>query len=87
MTDDEMIIGAKILPEKYEEIERRVVDLYAKQGIHSLPIDPFAIIKNKGYVLIPFSKFKLDNRPDCIDEDNDAFSFYAPKMKNANNCL
>lgn len=46
-----------------------------------MPIDPFNIIKNKGYVLIPFSKFEPDNRPDCIDEDNDAFSFYDPTMK------
>lgn len=81
MIDDEMIIGAKIPPGKYEEIERRVVDLYVEQDIHNMPIDPFTIIKNRGYDLIPFSKFDPYNRPDCIDEDNDAFSFYDPTMK------
>lgn len=81
MIDDEMVSGVKIPLEKYSEIERRVVDLYVEQNINKLPIDPFEIIKNRGYLLIPFSKFEPNNRPDCIDEDNDAFSFYNPKMK------
>lgn len=81
MIDDEMMIGVKLPSGKYEEIERSVVDLYVEQNIHNIPIDPFSIIKNRGYVLIPFSVFKPDNRPDCIDDDNDAFSFYDPKMK------
>lgn len=81
MIDDEMISGVKIPPSIYEEIEKCVVDLYVEQDIHNIPIDPFSIIKNRGYVLIPFSTFELNNRPDCIDEDNDAFSFYDPKIK------
>lgn len=81
MIDYEVIIVARIPPGKYEEIERRVVDLYVEQDIHNMPIDPFNIIKNRGYALIPFSTFNPNNRPDCIDEDNDAFSFYDPTMK------
>lgn len=75
------MIGAKIPPGKYEEIERRVLDLYVEQNIHSFPIDPFEIIKNRGYLLIPFSRFENDVRPDCIAEDNDAFSFFHPDLK------
>lgn len=76
-----MTSGVKIPTWKYTKIERAVVDLYIKQDVHSLPIEPFSIIKNKGYALIPFSKFKPYNRTNCIDEDNDAFSFYDPKTK------
>ncbi len=82
MIDEERTRAVRIPPWKYDEIEKRVVDLYIEQNIHSVPIDPFAIIKNRGYVLVPFSKFGQDSRPDCIDENNDAFSFYVPELKN-----
>lgn len=72
----------KIPPWKYEEIERKVVNLYIEQNIHRMPIDPFAIIRNRGYILVPFSKFNKENRPECVDEKNDAFSFYVPELKN-----
>lgn len=71
----------KIPPQKYEEIEKKVVELYTAQGIHSVPINPFEIIKNRGYVLVPFSKVDRKKYLDCIDENDDAFSFYAPELK------
>lgn len=72
----------KIPPWKYEEIERKVANLYIEQDIRSLPIDPFPIIKKRGYILIPFSKFKQGGRLDCLDENDDAFSFYMLELRN-----
>ena len=41
---DERTFATKIPPWKYAEIEKKVVELYIEQGIHSFPIDPFEII-------------------------------------------
>lgn len=78
---DECTFATKIPPWKYAEIEKKVVELYIEQGIHSFPIDPFEIIKQRGYILTPFSKFDNSNRPEVIDDNNDAFSFYVPELK------
>ena len=71
----------KIPKYRYEEIEKKVVDLYKRHGIHNIPIDPFKILENSGFVLIPFSKFDDNNRPKEVNDKNDAFSFYSPKHK------
>ena len=75
MIDTVQTKPSKIPPWKYAEIERKVVDLYIEQDIHKLPIDPFEIIKKRGYILVPFSKLKLDFLEQSIDKPNDAFSF------------
>lgn len=56
--------ASKIPKWKYEEIEKKVVDLYIEQQIHKLPIDPFAIIKTRGYIMVPFSKLGDVVRPE-----------------------
>ena len=81
MIDTDRVVASKIPKWRYEEIERVVVDLYVKHSIHNIPIEPFKILEERGYVLIPFSKF---NKEDCfeqVNDDNDAFSFYSPKHK------
>lgn len=78
---DENTFAIKIPAWKYAEIEKKVVELYIKQKVCSFPIDPFEIIRVKGYRLIPFSKFNNGNRPECVSDDNDAFSFFAPNLE------
>lgn len=78
---DELSFATKIPSWKYAEIEKKVVDLYSELGIHNFPIDPFEIIKKKGYILTPFSKFDSATNPDIINDNIDAFSFYAPELK------
>lgn len=74
MSDDDCKMETKMPSWLYEKIERKVVALYVEQGIRHLPIDPFAIIENRGYKLIPYCK-PIDNSSD----DEDAFSqFYPP---------
>lgn len=52
-------IDRLILPSSlYREIEERVVDMFQKNNIHTVPIDPFAIAKKEGFEVIPFSKLK-----------------------------
>lgn len=82
MINYENEISIKIPKWRYDEIERKVVELYIKEKIHSVPINPFKIIERRGYILIPFSRIEAENRPAEVNDDNDAFSFYSPKENN-----
>ena len=68
----------RIPKKKYDEIEKKVVDLYIEQNICNIPIDPFQIIQNRGYILVPFSKIGDAVRPKSKCDENDAFSFFSP---------
>lgn len=81
MTGEENAVKAEIPKWKYREIESKAVELYIEHKIQNLPINPFDIIKDKGYILVPFSKLEECARPECVNEDNDAFSFYNPQCK------
>lgn len=75
--NDDRKLEIRIPPHYYERIERKVVALYVEQGICSIPIDPFAIIKKRGYILVEYNKI---NHPTKKDGD-DAFSWYDPQRK------
>lgn len=81
MIDNDKLIMFKIPQWRYDEIEKKVVEMYVEQGIHSFPIDPFKILEKKGYTLIPFSRFCIEERPEIVNDDNDAFSFFSPQNK------
>ena len=72
----------KIPAWKYTEIEKDVVRLYKELHINTLPLDPFEIIKKKGYKLIPFSKIGEEFCNGILQGDNDAFSFRNPQDGN-----
>jgi hypothetical protein len=56
MTDEAVTLGKLIIPPKvYALVECLAVQLFIELGIHSVPIDPFYIARQKGYVLVPFS--------------------------------
>ncbi len=78
MIDTDRINASKIPKWKYDEIEQKVVNLYIEQNIRKFPVDPFEIIKNRGYILIPFSKLGDVVRPESEYDENDAFSFFSP---------
>lgn len=71
----------KIPSWRYEEIEKKVVDLYIEQSITKIPIDPFEIINKRGYIKIPFSKIGDNKIFKTNREEKDAFSFYSPTDK------
>ena len=77
MQKDEVLM--KIPAWKYTEVEVLVAKLYKELQIKSLPIDPFEIIKKRGYELIPFSKMGEKFSLEFFNGDNDAFSFYDPQ--------
>jgi len=79
MIDTVQTKASKIPSWKYAEIEKKVVALYIEQNIHKLPIDPFQIIQNRGYILVPFSKLGLNLSEESLNGHNDAFSFYSPQ--------
>lgn len=82
MTDTEYTSQFRISYSKYEKIERKVVDLYVEQDIHTIPIDPFEIIKKRKYTLIPFSTLSDSVREIIGNENNDAFSFFDKQSNN-----
>ncbi len=73
MTDENVKITPRIPSWRYREIEKKVVNLYKENGFYKPPIDPYEIIKNRGYKLVPFSR--VDGLTQILKEDKDAFSF------------
>lgn len=47
MIDNDKLIMFKIPQWRYDEIEKKVVEMYVEQGIHSFPIDPFKILEKR----------------------------------------
>ncbi len=81
-----MIDTARVNPSKipswmYDEIERKVVDLYKEQGITEVPINPFEIIKKRGYILVPFSKLQNTFLSGKDGDKHDALSFFVPELQ------
>lgn len=72
----------KIPAWKYTEIEKKVAFLYREMHINTLPLDPFDVIKQKGYKLIPFSMLGEDFCSRILQRGNDAFSFRNPQDGN-----
>lgn len=72
---------SKIPSWMYDKIERKVVDLYIEQSITEIPINPFEIIKNRGYVLVPFSKLQNTLLSGKDSDKHDALSFFSPELQ------
>ena len=79
MIDENHATSSKIPKWKYEEIEKKVLSLYTELNIRKLPIDPLAITRKLGYILVPFSKVGEAVEPQSENDENDAFSFFNPK--------
>ena len=82
MIDTVRTNSSKIPSWLYAKIERKVVDLYIEQGITEIPIDPFEIIKKRGYILVPFSKLQNTFLSREDNDKHDALSFFDPELKN-----
>lgn len=69
------------LPKKaYEKIKRAVVELFKELDINAIPIDPFEIARQKGYILIPFSALPLEAIQMLRLREIDGTSFFDPKQ-------
>ncbi|MBQ8433196.1 MAG: ImmA/IrrE family metallo-endopeptidase [Clostridia bacterium] len=79
MTDTARTEQSKLPHWLYEKIERKVVDLYIELGIQEIPVDPFEIIRKRGYIAMPFSKIKDIDFLKFANGSNDAFSFFNPE--------
>ncbi len=66
--------GARLTSRTYLECEKAVADLYVMLDITMIPINPFAIMKRKGYDIMEFSECSL---PKDVKQA-DAFSFIHP---------
>lgn len=63
MIDEERCANESLPRSIYEKIEISVVELFRELLINEFPIDPFDIVRKKGWALIPYSKLdemKLD---------------------------
>lgn len=65
----------------YDEIERKIANLFNRLNIREYPIDPMKIAESLGYELIPFSKMNNEAKKMLISKDSDGISFYNPIIK------
>ena len=75
MTEQENVLSTRIPSWKFVEIEKKVVSLYTEQKIRRVPINPFEIIKKRGYILIPFSEVSGRHCQEYINEESDDICF------------
>ena len=73
--------GAKLLSKNYESIERKVVSLYKETGISSLPIDPFAIAKRRGYVVKKLSSLNSSAKQLFSKKELDGINYFDPELQ------
>lgn len=52
--------------QRYEQIKRKAVDLLAKVGEKSIPIDPFAIAAKIGIHTVSYSSLGNDGKAACL---------------------
>ncbi len=82
MSNDENEYLNKLIlpPSLYKEIEEKVVDMFHKNDIHTVPIDPFLIAKNEGFELLPYSQLKEKIKLAVKAGEYDGMSFhYKPR--------
>lgn len=84
MINEPEYIAIRLPSKMYNIIEEKVVSLYKELNITKVPIDPFNIAKQKGFIVKPFSQFNKDlygillrDKKDKID----GISHYDPDLK------
>ena len=81
MIDDEEIVGLHLPPKEYERIEETVVELFMGLNISSVPIDPFAIAEQMGYIVKEYSELERPARHYLRTGNADGCSLYNPKLQ------
>lgn len=67
------------LPQKlYDEIEKKIVSLYRSLNITTVPINPFEIVEQLNYVVMPYSKFNKENRMELRKRKISGYSVFDP---------
>ncbi|MBP5417508.1 MAG: ImmA/IrrE family metallo-endopeptidase [Clostridiales bacterium] len=81
MSYEEEYTDIKLPKKAYDKIVIAVTKLFVELGIGTYPIDPFEIIKRKGYILRTYSKLSVQKQRALKAKDLDATSFYDPSLK------
>lgn len=69
------------IPKKvYDKIEAAVVGLFVELNISSFPIDPFDIVKRKGYILHTYSELLSEVRQELVQRKLEATSMFNPVL-------
>lgn len=64
----------ELTSEQCESVIMQVIDMFEECGIHTLPIDPFAIAAKLHYILVPYSALSLEYLRYALLISSDAFS-------------
>lgn len=80
MNYEDELIAIKLPKKAYAKIEMAVAKLFVELRIGSYPINPFEIIRRKGYVLRSYSDLSIQKRNALKTKDLDATSFYDPQL-------
>ena len=81
MSYEDELTDIKLPKKAYTMIEIAVTNLFLELGIGKYPINPFEIIRKKGYVLHSYSELPNKARSLLASYNLDATSFYDPNLK------
>ncbi len=70
----------KLPPKLYNEIEQKVVSLYRDLNVTEVPINPFVISEQLGYIVKPFSSFDLSTQNFFSTKELDAINYFNPQL-------
>ena len=75
MFDEDKAGGALLTKKKYAHIEKKVVDLYIELKLKRHPLNPFAIAKDCGYIVLPYSSLCVEAVDLLREKEMDGFSY------------
>lgn len=81
MRDLEYFDKLNIPSSLYRKIEREVIQLYIRNEICSVPIDPYKIAQNEKCELVPLSKIRNDLKSSLKRDEFDGLSFFYLPMR------
>ncbi|MBQ8374867.1 MAG: ImmA/IrrE family metallo-endopeptidase [Clostridia bacterium] len=76
MFDEDKVGGALLTKKKYAHIEKKVVDLYVELDLSEHPLNPFAIAKYCGYVVVPYSLLHNEAVELLREKEMDGISYF-----------
>lgn len=81
MIDENEYTDVKLPPKLYDKIEGKVVSLYRELHITEVPIDPFKIAWQKGYIVKPYSCFDPSERFLFSEKKLDGLNYFDPVLR------
>ena len=80
MIEDEEYTLVRLLPKVYDRIEKEVVALYKRLRINAVPIDPFRIAAQLGFIVKKYSILQRHVQIELRTSEREGLSHYDPDI-------